>query len=152
MDLNAGKALQLLRLHGDFLSETNLPGGTLDERYTVGIEGFVHGGRTRLRANQRYTLCLDCLDVFEVALSDGFNDGGLHGKLDPVERDEPDYILMPLRSMTAVVDADMATYPNPDDTNPTTRNRMNLGETPVSVRCDDGRYELCDAESPHQGI
>ena len=43
------------------------------------------------------------------------------------------------------------TYPNPDDTNPATRDRLNLGEAPVAVRSDDRRDELRDAEGTHEG-
>ena len=44
-----------------------------------------------------------------------------------------------------------ATYPNPNDSNPSTRNGANLGEAPVSVRGDDGGDELGDAEGNEQG-
>ena len=43
------------------------------------------------------------------------------------------------------------TYPNPDDTNPTTLDRVNVGEAPVTVRSNDGRDELSKAERAEQG-
>ena len=43
------------------------------------------------------------------------------------------------------------TYPDPNDTNPTTRNRLNVGEAPVAVRRDDRRDELGNAERTHEG-
>ena len=43
------------------------------------------------------------------------------------------------------------TYPNPDDTNPATRDCLDLGEAPVAVRSNDRRDELRDAEGTHEG-
>lgn len=42
------------------------------------------------------------------------------------------------------------THPNPDDTDPSTRDGLNLGEAPVTVRGNDRRDELGDAESTHE--
>ena len=44
-----------------------------------------------------------------------------------------------------------ATYPDPDDSDPATRNGTNVGEAPVSVRGDDGRDKLGNAEGDKQG-
>lgn len=43
------------------------------------------------------------------------------------------------------------TYPDPDDTDPCTRDRLYLGEAPISVSSDDGRHELGDTESAEKG-
>ena len=44
----------------------------------------------------------------------------------------------------------MTTYPNPDDTNPSTLDRVDLSEAPVTVRGNDRRHELRDAERAHE--
>ena len=43
------------------------------------------------------------------------------------------------------------TYPNPDDTNPATRDGLDLREAPVAVCGDDRRDELRNAEGTHEG-
>jgi len=42
------------------------------------------------------------------------------------------------------------TYPDPDDSDPATRNGTNAGEAPVSVQGDDGRDKLGNAEGDKQ--
>ena len=44
------------------------------------------------------------------------------------------------------------TYPNPDDTNPATRDRVNLGEAPVGEASNDRRDELRNAEGTHERV
>lgn len=44
----------------------------------------------------------------------------------------------------------MHTYPDPDDTNPTTLNGLDVGEAPVTVGSDDRRDELSKAERAEQ--
>ena len=43
------------------------------------------------------------------------------------------------------------TYPDPDDSNPTARNGTDLGETPVTIRGNDGGDKLSNAEGKKQG-
>jgi len=43
------------------------------------------------------------------------------------------------------------TYPDPDDANPSTRNRLELGEAPVSVGGNDRRNELRNTEGNNKG-
>ena len=43
------------------------------------------------------------------------------------------------------------TYPNPDNTDPSTRDRVNVGEAPVGVGGDDGGDELGETERTHEG-
>ena len=43
------------------------------------------------------------------------------------------------------------TYPDPNDTNPTTRDGLDLGEAPVAVRGNNRRDELRNAEGTHEG-
>ena len=42
------------------------------------------------------------------------------------------------------------THPNPDDTNPATRDTLDVGEAPVTVHSDDRRNELRNAERTHE--
>ena len=44
------------------------------------------------------------------------------------------------------------TYPNPDDTNPATRDTVDVSEAPVGVDSDDRRNELSQAEGEHEGV
>ena len=44
-----------------------------------------------------------------------------------------------------------ATYPDPHDTDPSTRDTLDLRESPVGVRGNDRGDELGNAESTHQG-
>jgi len=66
-------------------------------------------------------------------VADPLDDGGLHAELDKVEREEPDDI------------------PDPDDTDPATRDGVDLGEAPRAVGGDDGGDELGDAEGADEG-
>ena len=52
-------------------------------------------------------------------------------------------------SLLDVVKLFDGTYPNPNDTDPTTRNRVNLCETPITIRGNNRRYELGDTKSQH---
>ena len=42
------------------------------------------------------------------------------------------------------------TYPDPDNTNPATRDTLDVGEAPVGVGGDDGRDDLSDDEGTHE--
>ena len=44
------------------------------------------------------------------------------------------------------------TYPNPDDTDPTTRDTVDLSEAPVGVHGDDGRHELSNTERAQESV
>ena len=44
------------------------------------------------------------------------------------------------------------TYPDPNDTNPTTRDGLDLGEAPVAVSSDDRRDELRNAEREEESV
>ena len=70
---------------------------------------------------------LACLSLLEVG-----NDGPLETELDQVEREVPDDV------------------PNPDDTDPSTRDSLDIGEVPVTETGDDGRYELSNTERRHE--
>ena len=43
------------------------------------------------------------------------------------------------------------TYPDPNDSDPATRNGTNIGESPVSECSDDGGDKLGNAEGDEQG-
>lgn len=60
------------------------------------------------------------------------DNGLLHDELNTIEREVPDNV------------------PDPDDTNPATRDRVDLTETPVGVGSDDGGDELGETESQHE--
>ena len=42
------------------------------------------------------------------------------------------------------------TYPDPNNTNPSARDGVNLSEAPVGVSSDDGRNELRNGEGTHE--
>lgn len=42
------------------------------------------------------------------------------------------------------------TYPNPHNTDPATRDRMDAGEAPVAITSNDGGNELSHTESAHK--
>lgn len=60
-------------------------------------------------------------------------DEGANTELDSVEREEPDNV------------------PDPDDSDPSSRDTTNLGEAPVSVGGDDRGDQLSQAESEEEG-
>ena len=45
----------------------------------------------------------------------------------------------------------METYPNPDNTDPTTLDRLDLSEAPVTVRSNDRGHKLGKAEGAEEG-
>lgn len=72
-------------------------------------------------------------DLSGLSLLEIGNDGLLESKLDEIEREVPDNV------------------PNPNDTDPSTRDTSDVGEAPVSEGGDDGRDELSETESTHEG-
>ena len=48
------------------------------------------------------------------------------------------------------IDRSENTYPNPNNTNPTTLNRLDISEAPVAVLSDDGGHKLGEAECTEQ--
>ena len=67
-----------------------------------------------------------------MASTEVLDGGGLHCKLDEVEREEPDGV------------------PDPDDTDPATGEDLDVGEAPVGVHSDDRRDDLSDEKGTHE--
>lgn len=96
--LDTGEPLELVGSHlGGVGAEADLAGSTTDEADTVGVEGLVDGGSAGLGASERnlaVSLLSDHLgNLAGLALAEVLDDGGLHGELDKVERQEPDDVL-----------------------------------------------------------
>lgn len=117
-------------MHG--LSEPDSPCNTLEERHTVGVQALVDRRSAGLGAGKGNTRGGLRGELRLVTLAEVLDDGGLHRELDPVEGDEPDDV------------------PDPDDTDPSTADALHLGEAPVTVRSDDRRDELSDAEGDEE--
>ena len=133
--LDGAEAAKLVRLDVDLATETDTTGRTADEADTVRVQTLVDGRRTGLGASERDTTSLDRLLplCFQMTFSEVPDNSRLHEELDPVEGDEPDDV------------------PHPDDANPATRDSLDVGEAPVSVRSDDRRDDLRNDEGEHQG-
>jgi len=93
----------------------------------------VDRGSARLSAGDRNTSGSFCEHLVFTALTKGFDDGSLHGEFDPIEGSEPNDV------------------PNPDDTDPATRDGLNLGEAPVRISGNDGGDKLGNSECGHEG-
>lgn len=135
--LDRAEAPQLIRLHVDLTTQTHTPRRPSNKVDTVRIQRLVDGRRARLRTRERHTTC--CCRCFRtlrclVPRTEVFDDGRLHRELDPVERDEPDDV------------------PHPDDSNPATRNGVQLREAPISERSNDGGDNLREDERAHERV
>jgi len=134
--LDAAESLQLLRLDGNLSTKANLASGSLDEGHTVRVQRLVDRGSTRNGLDQGNASSSEGSlrgGTTLAALADILDDGSLHGKLDKVEREEPNDV------------------PDPDDSDPTARNGTDVSEAPVSVRGDDRGNKLGDTEGNDQG-
>ena len=80
------------------------------------------------------------------------DDGRLHCEFNPVKRDEPNNILRMKLDYITIKPCEKNTYPDPDDTDPTTRDRSDVGEAPVTIGGDDRRDELSDTERTEERI
>jgi len=67
-----------------------------------------------------------------LSLLESLDDGELEGELDQVEREVPDNV------------------PDPNDTDPSTGDVVNVRETPVTESGDDGGDELGQTEGKHK--
>lgn len=98
MCLDAAEALELFGLHRnvDLAAKADLASGPLDERHTVGVQRLVDRSDTRLGAGEGDTSAGRGLasDLGFVTSTESLDDGSLHRELDPVERDEPDDVLI----------------------------------------------------------
>lgn len=132
--LDGAEPTELIRLDVDPTAKANFPRCAPDEADTVRVQALMDRRSPRLGPGQGYTTGLLSLlaKLTLMACTERLDDGRLHGKLNPVERDEPDNV------------------PDPNDSDPTTRNRVDVRETPVSERSDDGRYHLRNDECTHE--
>jgi hypothetical protein len=137
--LDGRKSFQFGLAHLHLLAsfETNTSSSPLDKADTVAVQALVDRSDTRSRPGHWNTLAL-ALDVASelsfVTLTEIFDNGRLHRKLDQVEWQEPDNV------------------PHPNDADPAARDTTDLSEAPVSVSSNDGRDELSDTEGTKEGI
>lgn len=138
VSLNAAEAGKLVGINVDLLTKANFPSRTTQEGDTVGIEGFVDGGSAGLSSVERNIATLSPDHLFLgfalPTLAKRLNDSRFHGKLDQIERKEPDNI------------------PNPDDPDPSTLDGVDLREAPIGVSGNDTGHNLCNDESHQQRI
>ena len=95
--LDAGESLQLLRLDGDLSTEANLAGSPLDKGHTVGVQRLVDRSGTGSGLDQGDTSGSEgglCSSTTVATLTEILDGGSLHGKLDEIEREEPNDVLM----------------------------------------------------------
>jgi len=119
--LDTAKSLELLGLHGDLLPEANLASSALDERHTIRVQRLVDGGSARLGTSDGDTGGGDgSSGGLDMPVAEVLDDSSLHGELDQVKGQEPDDV------------------PDPNDTDPSTRDGVDLGEAPVTEPGDDG--------------
>jgi len=100
--LDAAESLQLLWLDRNLSTKANLSGGPLDERDTIGVQRLVDGGDTRSGLDQGNASSPEgslIRGTTFATLADVLDDSGFHRKLDEIEREEPNNILMKWLSM-----------------------------------------------------
>lgn len=94
LSLYAAEALQLFGLHGNLSTKANLARHPLDERDTIRVQRLVDRGGAGLRTVDFEASLLDHLGLLAlVTLAEILDNGGFHGKLDPIERNEPNDVL-----------------------------------------------------------
>lgn len=129
LGLDTAESLEFLGLHRDSTAESNLAGSALDERDTVGVQRFVNRSSARLSAGDGNAGGCDCGgSTFFAVFTETLDDSSLHGELDPIQGHEPDNV------------------PDPDDTDPSSRDSPDVGEAPVTVSGDDRRDQLSNSE------
>jgi len=90
--LDTREALEFLRLHRN-LAKADLASGPLDEGHAVRVQRLVHRGSARLGAGEGNTAGGLVTFALFATLAEVLDDGGLHGELDQVKREEPDNVL-----------------------------------------------------------
>lgn len=104
----------------DTTSEDRASVGALDETGTVRVERLVNGGGSGRCA-------LELVGRDGLVVSNGWlehADDGTHSELDKVKGQEPNDV------------------PHPDDSNPCSRDTLNIREAPVTVSGNDGGDQL----------
>lgn len=75
----------------------------------------------------------------------------LHRKFDPIKGNKPNNVLEYNFGHISKLDREKRkTCPNPDNSNPPTRDGLNVGETHIPISGDEGRNELSKAECDDQ--
>lgn len=88
--LDTAEPLQLVGFHRHTTAKSNFTHGAPEEGGTIGVERFVDRGDAGRGTLQGWTLRGNLPKPSVAQMSD---DGGFHGKLDPVEGDKPNDIL-----------------------------------------------------------
>ena len=134
--LDARETLKFVALDADPATKANFACCATDETDTVRVEGLVDRSSAGLSTGDGDTRFagLGLLVLLGLApLAQVLDHGRLHCELDPVERKEPNNV------------------PDPDNTDPATRNGTDIGEAPVGVGSNDGGDKLSNAEGTHKG-
>lgn len=129
-DMMWSSPFQLVLRHLDLGSTLESVGRSAEERSSVGVKGLVSGGGSL----EELAVLVDQGDspLGSLSLLEESNDGLLEAELDQVEGEVPDNV------------------PDPDNTDPATRDGGDVGEVPVSEASNDRRNELGDTESNHE--
>jgi len=132
LSLDGGESLQLVLGHVDLLASLELVGGSRDKVGSVGVEGLVSGSGS----GQSFSRLVDegGGSTGSLSLLQVLDDGELHGVLDEIHGEVPNNV------------------PDPDDTNPSTRDGSDVGETPITESGNDGRDQLSETEGNHERI
>lgn len=133
LGLNRGESVELVLGHVDLLSlaQTDSVDASRQPRGSVGVQGLV----SRLSSSDGRTGGVDRVgegSLSGLSLLESLDDGELEGELDQVEREVPDDV------------------PNPNDTDPSTGDVVNVRETPVTETGDDGGDQLGQTEGKHK--
>ena len=133
LGLNRGESVELVLGHVDLLTlaQTDSVDASRQPRGSVGVERLV----SRLSSSDGLAGGIDRVSsggLGGLSLLQSLDDGELHGELDEVEREVPDDV------------------PDPDDTDPSTRDVLDFRETPVTETGDDGGDQLSQTEGEHQ--
>lgn len=119
--------LKLVLRHGDLGTTPESVGGSSKEVGSVGVERLVSRRGTLEASFGDDRAGLSGLPPLESS-----DNSLLHDELDAIEREVPHNV------------------PDPDNTNPATRDGVDFTETPVGVGSDDGRDKLSETESHHK--
>jgi len=132
LSLDARESLELVLRHRDLCSALESVDLSGEEVGSVRVERLVSGSSSR----ESLSMLVDKSggDGSSLSLLEVGNDGLLEGKLDKIQGEVPDNV------------------PDPDDTDPSTRDTSDKGEAPVSVSGNDGRDELSKTEGTHERV
>jgi len=123
---------ELVLRHRDLGVALEPVGSLAEESGSVGVERLVSRSGSLKPLSRRVDegrWVESSLPLLEVS-----NDGPLEGELDEIEREVPNDV------------------PDPNDTDPSTRDTSDVGEAPVSIGGDNRRDELSKQEGTHESI